>query len=199
LLIEIPYSYATEDTKKELFIEYCGSCKGIWLDNKELTSVLIILKKFETIQKDHQSMIRINFEITTKLRVREIFNKFNQAQTNPFEIFIMSFSRMIELIDVENNSLFTMLNLYVLKNVKILPFTLKDSNEVIENVCSFQDAEKLLSKEAVCFYCFSEEEGRIKRTKNEVLKEKNEIIVYGYDYLIDQTLHQQVMKPLLFQ
>jgi Zn-finger nucleic acid-binding protein len=46
LLIEIPYSYATEDTKKELFIEYCGSCKGIWLDNKELTSVLSILKKF---------------------------------------------------------------------------------------------------------------------------------------------------------
>lgn len=43
------------------------------------------------------------------------------------------------------------------------------------------------------------EEGRIKRTKDEVLKEKNEIIVYGYDYLIDQTLHQQVMKPLLFQ
>ena len=109
----------------------------------------------------------------------------------------MSFSRMLELIDIKSNSLFSMLNKYVLENVKILPLTLNAENNVTENVQSHEQADSLLPKESESFYCFMDE--KIKRTRLEILNEKKPIIVYGYDYLNGDNLHQQVIKPILFQ
>jgi hypothetical protein len=174
------------------------------LKSSEIESVLSLLSaeevrigQFKTFIADEKTIVQINFGIDTGIKSRAIFQEFNKSQTSSFEKFIMSFSRMIELIDIKNNSLFSMLNKYVLENVKILPFTLNAENYVTENVQSSEQADSLLPKEAESFYCFMDE--KIKRTRLEILNEKKPIIVYGYDYLNGDELHQQVMKPILFQ
>ncbi len=157
----------------------------------------IRINLFRSFIADEKTVIQINFSIDTGISTKAIFQDFNKSQTSSFEKFILSFSRMIELIDTKNNSLFSMLNKYVLENVKILPFTLSDANHVIENIQSHDEVDFLLPKEAESFYCFMGE--KIKRTRLEILNEKKPIIVYGYDYQCGGDLQQQVMKPILFQ
>jgi len=174
------------------------------LSPSEIETLLLLLRsekvginKFKSFIVNERTIIQINLGIDTSIKTMTIFQEFNKSQTSSFEKFIMSFSRMLELIDIKNNSLFSMLNKYVLENVKILPFTLNAENNVTENVQSHEQADSLLPKEAESFYCFMDE--KIKRTRLEILNEKKPIIVYGYDYLRDGVVHQQVMKPMLFQ
>lgn len=162
-----------------------------------LTAKEVRIGQFKTYIADEKTIVQINFGLDGDLKTKAISRDFNKSQTNSFEKFIMSFSRMLELIEVKDNSLFSLLNKYVLENVKILPFTLNESNEVIENVQDNDQVDRLLPKEAESFYCFMGE--KIKRTRLEILNEKNPIIVYGYDYLKGNDLHQQIMKPILFQ
>lgn len=163
-----------------------------------LFSVEIVrINQFKTYFVDQRTVIQITFGIDTKLKAQTIVNEFNKSQTSSFEKFIMSFSRMSELIDLKDNSLFFMLNKYVLENVKILPLTLNAKDYVVENVQSHEKADELLPREVESFYCFIEK--RVKRNRVEILNETKPIIVYGYDYLLQGILHQQVMKPILFQ
>jgi hypothetical protein len=185
-------------------LDYAFLPQKIKLTPSENESVLSLLSsrevginQFKSFIADNKTVIQINFGIDTGIKTATIFQEFNKSQTSSFEKFIMSFSRMIELIDTTDNSLFSMLNKYVLENVKILPLTLNASNDVIENVQEHKQADTLLPKEAESFYCFMDE--KIKRTRVEILKEKKPIIVYGYDYLNGDNLHQQVIKPILFQ
>jgi Zn-finger nucleic acid-binding protein len=49
-LFQIPYSFEENVSQAELYVDYCKSCHGIWLDEKELGSVQTVLKKMR-IQK----------------------------------------------------------------------------------------------------------------------------------------------------
>ena len=50
-LYEIPYTAEDSSSQAELFVDYCKSCRGIWLDAKELGGVQDILKKMRIKQK----------------------------------------------------------------------------------------------------------------------------------------------------
>ncbi len=50
-LYEIPYTDDQSFSQAELFVDYCKSCHGIWLDAKELGGVQDVLKKMRIKQK----------------------------------------------------------------------------------------------------------------------------------------------------
>jgi hypothetical protein len=151
---------------------------------------------------DQRTIFKINFSVKTGIVSRPIVNAFNKEQTHSFEKFILSFSRMVELVDMHENKLFNLLNEFVLGNIKLLPISINSAGVVCENVRPHSELKSSIIMDAEAYYCFVENANgafiKIRLTPNQLVTETRPVIIYGFDFFRGEEKMQQVIKPMLF-
>jgi len=142
-----------------------------------LTSEQTQIKKFKTHQKGEFTLIQIEASQNIQLELPAIINEFNFQQNFDTEHFLVSFSKMIELVDLNNNALFKQLNTVILSSIKLLPLRYEGTQTMI-NYYKFDELKNELDGE---YLCYSIEDKKFKATLSDVVKLNRSVILYGYN------------------